>query len=161
MQIAVFSDIHDNIWKLSSALEKIQDVDVLICCGDLCAPFVVAQLAEGFFGPIHIIFGNNDGDTFRITQIAGQHDQVILHGEFADANLAKKRIAVTHFPEIAYSLAGSGFYDLVCYGHDHQYRISREGETLLINPGEIMGRFGNSTFAIYDAEKEEAKRVVV
>jgi uncharacterized protein len=54
MKIAVLSDIHDNIWALERLLEDLQ-ADVLIFCGDFCAPFTLAQIAEGFSGPIHVV----------------------------------------------------------------------------------------------------------
>ena len=45
MKIAVFSDTHDNIWKLERALGLMKNADVLIHCGDLCSPFVMKRLA--------------------------------------------------------------------------------------------------------------------
>lgn len=161
MRVAILSDIHDNIWKLDAALQQLQDADVLICCGDLCAPFIVAQLADGFSGPIHIVFGNNDGDLFRISQVASGYDHVTLHGEFAELTLDGQRFAVVHFPEMGRPIAASGLYDVVCYGHNHEYEVAREGKTLKINPGEIMGRFGHSTFVIYDTQTGEATRYEV
>lgn len=160
MKIAIISDIHDNIWKLEGALTGIADrgAEALCCCGDLCAPFIVPQLAKGFSGPIHIVFGNNDGDPYRIAQNAAQFEHVSLHGEFAELELGGKRVALVHFPELGRPLASSGRYDLVCFGHDHTYADQREGETLLVNPGEIMGRFGTSTFVIYDTELDQATR---
>ena len=44
MQIAILSDIHDNLPALRRALEKCQGADALICCGDLCSPFVAREL---------------------------------------------------------------------------------------------------------------------
>jgi len=44
MKIAVLSDIHDNIWKLEEGLksiENINDVQAMVFCGDLCAPFTL------------------------------------------------------------------------------------------------------------------------
>jgi putative phosphoesterase len=159
MRIAILSDIHDNIWKLAAALERLDGADALICCGDLCSPFVMKQLGEGYAGPIHVVFGNNDGDLFRISQIARNFDQVTLHGEFADLELAGKRIAVNHFDAIARAIAASGVYDVVCYGHNHQYEVVRENGTLKINPGEIMGGLsGVSTFVLYDTETDEVIR---
>ena len=38
MKIGVISDIHDNIWKLSAALQVLRAVDTVLCCGDLCFP---------------------------------------------------------------------------------------------------------------------------
>jgi uncharacterized protein len=157
MRIAVLSDIHDNIWKLDEALKRLEGTHALICCGDLCSPFIVPQLAQGFKKPIHIVFGNNDGDLFRITQEAMKFDHVTLHGAFAELEFAAKRVAVNHYPEIARALAASGKYDVVCFGHNHEFEIAREGKTLLINPGEIMGRFGRSTLVVYDSEKHEAE----
>jgi uncharacterized protein len=53
MKIAVLSDIHDNIWVLETLLDELE-ADALIFCGDFCAPFTLAQIAEGFPGPIHV-----------------------------------------------------------------------------------------------------------
>jgi uncharacterized protein len=158
VKIAVLSDIHDNIWKLAAALERLGDVDALVCCGDLCAPFIVPQLAQGFGGPIHVVFGNNDGDRFRISHQAQRFAHVTIHGEMADLTLDGKRIAVHHFEDVGRLIAASGQFDAVCCGHNHVYEIERVGRTLRINPGEIMGRFGTSTYVIYDTQTDEARR---
>jgi putative phosphoesterase len=153
MKIGIMSDSHDNLSKLGEAVQKMQFVDAVIHCGDLCAPFVVKQLGEGFKNiPIHIVWGNNEGDPFRIAQVASQYDHVHLHGEIAKIELGGLRIAVNHFPEIASDLADSGHYDLVCYGHDHTLHEEQRGECLLLNPGELMGMNGRSTVAVYDTE---------
>ena len=70
MKIAVISDIHDHVVNLQNAIGLFKEVDSVLCCGDLCSPFVLNLLAEGFTKDIHIVFGNNDGDTFRITKNA-------------------------------------------------------------------------------------------
>ena len=88
MKIGILSDIHDNIWNLRAALEGLGEADALICCGDLCSPFVVGLLGEGFPGrPIHVVFGNNDGDLFRITQNASRVAGLELHGELFQGEL--------------------------------------------------------------------------
>lgn len=159
MKIAIISDIHDNIWKLNAAMQKLQGVDILICCGDLCSPFIIDQLAKDFSGPIHIVFGNNDGDLFRITQKAREYDNIKIHGEMAELDMDGRKIAVIHFDNIARAIATSGTYDVVCYGHNHNYEVVRDGKTLKINPGEIMGGLsGTSTFVIYDTKNGEATR---
>jgi putative phosphoesterase len=161
MRIAIISDIHDNIWKLAASLERLGEADALICCGDLCAPFIVPQMAEAFPRPIHIVFGNNDGDRFRITQQAQRYENVTIHGETADLTLGGKRIAVHHFEDVGRLIAAAGNYDVVCCGHNHVYEVERVGRTLRINPGEIMGRFGTATYVVYDAETDEARRYEV
>ncbi len=158
MRIAILSDIHDHQRQLASALARCDGAEALICCGDLCSPFIVVQLAEGFTGPIHIVFGNNDGDLFRIGEQARRFPHVTLHGEFAQIDLGGQRFAVQHFPEIARAVAASGMYNVVCYGHDHRYAVDRVGNTLAINPGAIMGGAGPSTFVVYDTSTGEARR---
>ena len=159
MRIAIASDIHDNVWKLAAALRAIAACDELICCGDLCSPFIVHQLARGFAGPIHIVFGNNDGDLFRITANAKRYDHVRIHGELLRIELDGKRIACNHYDNIGRLLAASGEFDVVCFGHNHIHEIGRVNNTLFINPGPIMGAKldtdGNpidvaSTLVIYD-----------
>jgi uncharacterized protein len=136
MRIAIISDIHDNLWNLAAAIEFVSAADLLICCGDLCSPFVMDQLAR-FPGQVHIVFGNNDADLFRITRKSS--DRVRVHGEFFEAELDGKTLAVNHFDYIARPIIQSGLYDVVCYGHNHEFSIARVGRTLAINPGPIMG----------------------
>jgi putative phosphoesterase len=162
VRIAVLSDIHDNIWKLAAALERIRDADELLCCGDLCSPFVVNRLGEGFAGPIHVVFGNNDGDRFRITQQARRFGQITLYGETAELELGGKRIALHHYDDVGRLIAASGRFDVVCYGHNHRYDVVRDGQTLRINPGEIFGGLsGVSTYVVYDTETDAATRFEV
>ncbi|MFQ5606169.1 MAG: YfcE family phosphodiesterase [bacterium] len=160
MQIAIIADIHDHINNLRKALKMTHEADALICCGDLCSPFIVKELGEGFTkGNIHIVFGNNDGDLFRITTKANEYPHMKLHGEFAELDLGDKKFGISHFDNIGRAMAESEVYDVVCFGHNHQFEISENGDTLIINPGEIMGGLtGNATFAIYDTNKHEARR---
>lgn len=140
MRIGVISDIHDNVWKLQSALKTLAaEADVLLCCGDLCSPFVVHQLGRGFSGPIHIVFGNNDGDLYRITANARAYSHIQLHGELFQGAFDGRRVAMNHYPAIANSLAHSCEHELVCYGHNHRYHVEMQGKVLLVNPGPIMG----------------------
>lgn len=158
MRIGILSDIHDNVWNLRAALAGLDGADALICCGDLCSPFVVGLLTEGFAGrPIHVVFGNNDGDLFRIAQSAARHPALTLHGEAFSGEIDGKRVFVNHYPAIARALAPAD-YDLICYGHDHRFAIERRGTTTLVNPGPIMGyepggaRDVPTSFVIYDTD---------
>ncbi len=150
MRIAICSDIHDNIWKLEAALPGMNEANVLIFCGDFCAPFTLTQLGRGFEGPVHAVLGNNDGDQRLLLTKAEEVGNVELHGQFTELELGGLRVAVTHYPDIARGLAAGDRYDVVCYGHDHTLHEERVGGTLLVNPGEIMGRFGRSTYMLLD-----------
>lgn len=154
MTIAIMSDVHDNIWNLEQALLQLQEysAETLLFLGDFCAPFSLAQIAEGFSGPVHAVFGNNDGDPFLLGKIASQYSHVTLHGQFAELDLAGKRVAINHYPEISRSLALSDQYDAVFSGHDHKRYQEQFRRTLWANPGEIMGRYGSPSFGIYDSQ---------
>jgi uncharacterized protein len=165
MKIAVVSDIHDNLWKLAPALTAIAHCNMMVCCGDLCSPFVLDQLARGFSGSIQIVFGNNDADTFRMTTRVSKYPHVRLRGEFFEDEFDGRKIAVNHFNNIALAIARAGQHDAVFYGHNHVHEIRRIGRTLAVNPGSIMGaQFDTEanradvlpSFAIYDTGTEEA-----
>lgn len=150
MLLAVFSDIHDNLTALEQALRDVAQADALIFCGDLCAPFTLKALAEGFRGPVHTVWGNNDGDRWLMTDIAHKAGNVTLHGDFAEIDFAGFKVAAVHYPRLGEVIAHAQLHDLVCYGHDHQARIERIGKAVLLNPGELMGRFGRRTYALVD-----------
>jgi len=158
MQVAVISDVHDNIWKLETVLERVGQAgaEALAFCGDFCAPFTLKQMADGFPGPVHCIFGNNDGDKWLLSRVAAGADNVTLHGQLAELTLGERRIAANHYPDIAHGLAASGRYDAVFFGHSHERHLAWVGDTLLLNPGEVMGRFGPPTFALYDTGTGQA-----
>jgi putative phosphoesterase len=160
MKIAILSDIHDNIWMLEKLLAGLH-ADALIFCGDFCAPFTLAQIGDGFAGPIHVVFGNNDGDQWLMSRIAARYEQVTLHGQFAEFEYGTRKIAVTHYPDIGRALAQGSIYDLVCHGHSHERLIEQVGGTVRLNPGEVMGRFGLSTYALYDTTTGQAQIVTV
>jgi putative phosphoesterase len=159
-KIAVLSDSHDHMQTLQSSLAAATaaGAEVLLHCGDLCAPFVLRTLAEQFGGPIHIVFGNNDADGRLLQSIASQHRHITLYGIYAELEIDGRRIAMIHYPEPARRIAQSGKLDLVCYGHDHTQLLERIGEAWLLNPGEIMGMRSTPSWALYDTE---AHRVTI
>jgi len=159
LHIGILSDIHDNIWALDEALARLADCQALICLGDFCAPFTLTAMAEGFGGPLHVVWGNNDGDKLLLTRNADKAGNVTLHGDLATLVLDGRRIGASHYREVALALANSGDYDLACYGHSHRAEMERVGEALLVNPGEVMGRFGVRSFAVYDTSSNRAQLV--
>ncbi len=150
MKIAILSDVHDHLEHLRHGLERVQGCGALLFCGDLCAPFTLAEILARFPGPVHVVLGNNDGDALLIAGIARRSGRATLYGIYADLELAGRRIAVVHYPRLAEGLAALGDYDLVCHGHDHQRRLEQVGRSTLLNPGEVMGWKGPSSCALYD-----------
>ena len=96
MQLIICSDIHDNIWTLEKALRAMEGADAMVFCGDFCAPFTLVQMAEAFAGPIHVVWGNNDGDKWLLTQQASRFAQVQLHGDMAEIEVGSIRLVAAH-----------------------------------------------------------------
>ena len=176
MRIAIISDIHDHVSNLQAALQQLAELpdqrgrrgaDALICCGDLCSPFVVDELVHGFpSGPIYVVFGNNDGDRYRITDKALKSagtPRIEVRGESAILDLDGRSFFVHHFDDVGRLVAATGQYDVVCYGHNHQCHCQRDEQSSLpVNPGPIMGWHPKAgkvrvTYAVYDTESGEAE----
>jgi len=150
MVIAVLSDCHDHLENVQKVLERCQQAEVMLFCGDYCAPFSLKALADGFERPIHSVLGNNDGDPFLLLTVAQRMGNVTFHHPMASLELGGRRIAVVHYPEFGEPLALSGKYDAVFSGHNHTADVQTFGTTLWANPGEVMGRFGKPSFGLYD-----------
>lgn len=162
-RIAICSDSHDNIWHMETALAQMQAAgcDTLLHCGDLCAPFMIKQLAEGFAGEIHLVFGNNDGDGRLLQVLSSQFGHVTHHGPYAEIQVDGKQIAIIHYPRPAQRIAEAGVFDVVCYGHDHTRSHQMVGATHLLNPGEVMGKDHTPTWALYDTTSNDVRFIEI
>jgi len=161
MQLAVLADSHDNIWNLEKGLKKLGEVEALLFLGDFCAPFSLKQMADAFRGPIHCVPGNNDGDMFLLMTVARAAGNVIFYQPVGNLEFDGCQIAITHYPEIAAGLAATGKYQAVFSGHTHVFSQQKIGHTLWVNPGEIMGRFGEPGFIIYETGTNTFERILI
>lgn len=152
MKIGIVSDTHDHIVNTRIALSMLRNLgaEIILHAGDFCAPSMIPLFVKW---ELHGIFGNNDGDHYRIQmrflEIGGH-----LHGEFMDRTFDGKRIALYHGTQqgITDALIKSGTYDVVITGHTHQAENELHGMTLHINPGSVNGFEGSATMALYDTE---------
>ena len=152
MILAVMSDTHDNIWNLRKALDliKARAVEAIIHCGDFVAPFVLQELDQGGI-PVHGVFGNNDGDQYLLTKFSlTVFSHITLYGLMGEVQLDNFSVAFTHYRAVAEGLAASGQFDLVCFGHSHEASVDKVGKTVLLNPGEVMGKEGSPGFYVVD-----------
>ncbi|MHB0877642.1 MAG: metallophosphoesterase family protein [Anaerolineae bacterium] len=159
MKLAVISDIHDNVWSLERVLRAIagERAETLLVLGDLCAPFTLRAIGEGFAGPVHVVFGNNDGDHLLLSQVAQKAGNVTLHGAYAELQPEGGPIAMVHYHTIGRRLGGCGELRAVFYGHSHEAEVVQRGPCVSVNPGEVMGRLGRVTFAVYDSLTGQAE----
>lgn len=163
MIIAVMSDTHDNIWNLRKALKiiKQENAGIIIHCGDFVAPFMLTELEEGGI-PVHGVFGNNDGDQYQLTKASlTVFKKITLHGMIGEIDIEGVKIGFTHYKDVAEGLAAGGKYQIVCFGHSHKYLKKQIGQTLLLNPGEIMGKDGLPGFCFFDTHTLEIKQVEI
>jgi len=170
MKIAIISDSHDNVPNLEKALDYInkEKIGVLIHCGDLAAPSMLAEIIEPKFNPpaggeIHMVFGNV-GDPDLLIETAKKYKNVKIHGNRGEIDIDEKKIAFCHQPQDAKELAETGVFDLVFYGHTHRpwednLRVKtddgRQKIARLVNPGTLAGLFSKATFAVYDTSDDK------
>ena len=165
MRVAIISDIHDNAHNLVQALELIEksDVEKIVFLGDFVGA-AIANLLVSSTIPVYAIWGNNDGDKALITKFSLGKDSNLEIGFdiFDSIEIGDRRVFLSHYPMIAKSMAKSGDFDAVFYGHNHLKNKEMVGDCLLLNPGEIGAyKTGGATFAIYDSDNNDAEIVEV
>lgn len=163
MRLAVMSDTHDQIKNIRRAVAEIRAAGcwMIIHCGDFVAPFMLKELeAAGL--PVHGVFGNNDGDQYLLTKHSlTLYRNITLHGFFGRVDADGRGVAFIHDGVIADDIAAGGRFDLVCYGHYHVYLHKKIGDTLVVNPGELLGKDDVPGFCIVDTETLEPRRVTL
>ncbi len=163
MRIAILSDTHDQIPNLQAAVTfcNAYGVTMLIHCGDLISPFMLDELAA-FGGACHLVYGNNAGDQHLISQFCGtRFPSITHHGPLGLVEAGGRRLAFTHYPQMARGLASQGLFDVVCYGHNHIHKVETVGKTLLVNPGEMLGKDDQPGFCVLDTATLAVERVEV
>jgi putative phosphoesterase len=163
MRIAIISDTHDQVANLRAAVRYCNafNVQLLIHCGDLISPFMLDELAR-FAGAVHLIYGNNAGDQHLISQACGVRFPAITHhGILGAVEAGGIKIAFHHYPQLARGIATQGIFDVVCCGHNHRYSVEKIGDTLLINPGDMLGKENQPAFAILDSSSRMVEQVEV
>ena len=159
MKIAIISDTHDNWPNIKKVLDwiKKQGIEILIHCGDVCAPVTLKEICKQFTGQIHLVFGNVDGEEYAMTKriYEGETPNVKLYKNIGEFEIDGKKIAITHYPKTAKALAKTDEYDLVFYGHNHKPWTEKIGNTHLTNPGNIANMMYKPSFATYDTKTDK------
>lgn len=158
MIIGVISDTHDRIPFIIKAIEKLnaEKVDLVLHCGDYCAPFAVSpfkNLAAKMIG----VYGNNDAEK-ELLKNAFLNIGKEVKGSFAKLDVNGFKIAMLHGEnkDLLETIVECGFFDLVVYGHTHKVEVNEVGKTLVINPGEVCGYLtGESSLALVNIENKK------
>jgi uncharacterized protein len=156
VRIGILSDTHDRLSMIAKAVTWCNDeeVDLVLHAGDYIAPFVIDTLA-GLHAPMVGVFGNNDGDRDMLLQKCNDRKGLEIRGDFAEITAGDMVIALLHGhqKERLASVLGGGKYAVVVHGHSHRSTLSRDGGTLLVNPGAVSGYLtGRCTVALLETE---------
>lgn len=160
VRIGIVSDIHGNAAGLSCALERMGDVDELLCVGDIVEEFrfsndAVAILRER---DARCVLGNHDVGLLgplgeRARGAADVDDDLVAwlasHPLSIDTVVSGRRLVMTHAspcpPRTQYVMPGSAELkrirdvdaDVVVIGHTHRQMVQRVGRPLVVNPGSV------------------------
>ena len=161
MRIGVLADTHDRMDTLRNALDQFEarGVEVVLHAGDYVAPFV-SRACTGRPFSLWGVFGNNDGERVGLVKALGAVGAEIV-GSWGEIELAGRKILVMHEPRELDAIAASGRFDLIVYGHTHEWDL-REGKTTVLNPGEACGWLeGEATAAVVDLETMRVEKLVL
>lgn len=160
MLIGVVSDTHAQMEFTRRAIRMLEslDVELVVHCGDIGSTEIVTLFRQW---PTHFVFGNVDSDRAALRQAIAAAGHT-CHERFGELELAGRRIAFLHGDDTALlrQTSTNGRWDLVCYGHTHQAKEHRSGETLLLNPGALY-RAHPHTFAVVKLPELETTTIVV
>jgi putative phosphoesterase len=160
MKIAIISDSHDNLATIEIFTDwiKVNPVDLVIHCGDICSAEAVRQLADNLDCHIHFVYGNADFKE-QIESQCKKIKNITLHGEIGRLEVGGQKIAFCHFPCLIEELVAEKRYQIIFHGHTHKPWEEKNGDCLILNPGTLAGIHYPASFAVYDTEtgKRELK----
>jgi len=163
MKIVIVSDTHGNVANFKKAVSWLnkENIQIILHCGDIGNPESLKESLADFKGEFFGVFGNMDKDFKILIEEYNKIPRVEIKEDVFEKVIDEKRIAFTHFPDMAKKLAQSGKYNLVFYGHTHRPWEEKVGDCRMINPGELAGQFNKPTFAIYDTETDKLELKVL
>jgi putative phosphoesterase len=135
MRIGIVSDTHDNQDVAERAVEIFEeDVDAVVHCGDVVAPFTAALFDREF--DFYAVRGNNDGE-WALANAVEEFGTYL--GEMGELTFDGRAFAVYHGTSgaIVDALVDCGAYDYVLHGHTHVRETEEREGTVRINPGGI------------------------
>lgn len=162
MNIAIISDIHDNLPNLKKVLDYCAQnkIEKIICCGDLGEMETLDFLNDNFSGEIFFAFGNMDqGHVADYTFSGNEYRNTKIFTEFGSAVFDNIRTAFVHYPAVAHRLCETDNYDVIFYGHTHKPWTEKLNHCILLNPGNVANQHYPPTFAIWNTTDNSFKLV--
>ncbi len=156
MKIGAISDTHDDVEATQQAVRILDglNVSLTIHCGDI--GLEVVPLLKG--RRLHFVCGNmDDADRLREAIVEPEH---AIHDQFGTLEIEGCRVAFLHGHDVKllYQTIQSGEWDLVLHGHTHAFSSTREGRTVVLNPG-AASRTSHPSLAVVDLPSLEVMQV--
>ncbi|MDO4550164.1 MAG: metallophosphoesterase family protein [Planctomycetia bacterium] len=133
MRFGILSDTHGQTELVKKAVTIFERAEIqeFIHCGDVGTKEIVSLLAKF---PGHYVLGNTDTSSLKswVTEFRQTY-----YGNVGIISREGRRIAFLHgddwrtFDDLLYRQ----HFDLICYGHEHQFSWRIENETRILNPG--------------------------
>ena len=137
MRLGILSDTHDELARTRLAVRMLreQGADVLVHCGDLASPAIVAACAVL---PLYFVFGNHDADCTPALERAAIESGAACLNWGAVTELGGKRVGVVHgHMSIDVRRVLADRPDYLLSGHSHIYSDTGDGPVRRINPGAL------------------------
>lgn len=150
--IGIISDSHDNIDAIRKAVKLLnnQDLELVIHAGDLISPFTAREFSN-LDAELVAVYGNNDGEREGLKYM--YKDLCVLE-DFKEISVDGWKMSLIHGTNqpMVDALLACGKYDVVVRGHTHKLEVVN-GETMMINPGELCGYVtGDKTIILLDTD---------
>lgn len=137
MKIGIITDTHDLHNVITKAIEVFTEhrVDYILHAGDITTASTAYALASIDHVKFIAVFGNCDIDKSSLQGVVRGQQGEIHKGKFK-TDIADKKLLMAHDPRNLGDMPITGDFDLIVYGHTHIQDIHRQGNTLIINPGQ-------------------------
>lgn len=157
MRIGIISDTHDRLPMIDRGMEILRQhgVEVILHPGDVVAPFAAKRLLT-WPGPLHITYGNNDGERKGLKAVLPQIQDGPVRIE-----LGGRRILLHHFVDWC-SPGDIAWAEVIVTGHTHEVVNDRRDGKLFLNPGECCGwLYSRCTVAVLETDSLSAEIIEV
>lgn len=135
--IGIMSDSHDNraAVRAAVAIFNAAECSLVLHAGDFVAPFTASELAH-LACPVKAVFGNCDGER---AGLARQLEPIGIISPEPLTFLWEGRSYILTHTQFANKKYLTKKPDVLVYGHTHKVDLSRQKNSLIINPGETGG----------------------
>jgi uncharacterized protein len=160
MRVGIMADTHDRVPAVAELLRRMIDggVGLVLHAGDFCSPFSLMPFRD-LNVALAGVFGRNDGDREGLKAAASAGVGAELYESPHSMELDGKRVLIVHdMSEVAPRSIES--HVVVVHGGSHRSEMRRDGETMIINPGEACGwLYGTPSAVILDLESMHVEQL--